>query len=344
MISRILPTLLLLHLTQSAAPAEEPIKALEFGTTHEDYVKFYPDMGNVAKALTVCSWVKKQLRGAGRSWITYTTTTHSYEILISDEGHFNYIHNAHKSFTVSVPLNTWTLQCQSWTADSGEINTYYNGTMIGSHTASTAPLEQGGYILLGHDSGSRHEYEIFGGQLMNLNIFGKVLTDAEIAELYNAGRCSSEAVKKHEDVRYITWESILTQTRTGNVWEVNSGCPAPETAEEEETETGEEAAGEDGGEETVEGGEECECPEKKYSIWDLLLEDKFVNQTLTGELLAEIKAAWNILGKSNRASTLLKYYLLLLQQYPKNQNSYTPLCPGIRPCFILDPHQSINLN
>ena len=98
----------------------------------------------------------------------------------------------------------------------------------------------------------------------------------------------------------------MTQTRTGNVWEVDSGCPAPETVEEEETETGEEEAGEDGGEETVEGGEECECPEKKYSIWDLLLEDKFVNQTLTGELLAEIKAAWNILGKSNRASTLLK--------------------------------------
>ena len=331
MISRILPTLLLLHLTQSAASAEEPVKALEFGTTHEDYVKFYPDMSNVAKALTVCSWVKKQQTGNERSWITYTTTNSQYEILISDGGGYNYIHSYTTSYSslISVPLNTWTLQCQSWTTDSGEIKTYYNGTMIGSYTVSTAPLEQGGYILLGHDSGSRDEVEIFGGQLMNLNIFGKVLTDAEIAELYNAGRCSSEAVKKHEDVRYITWESILTQTRTGNVWEVDSGCPVPETGGEEtggeetggeetggeetggeetggeetggeETggeETGEEVGKEEGGEETGEGGEECECPEKKYSIWDLLLEDKFLNQTLTGELLAEIKAAWNILGK-----------------------------------------------
>ena len=203
MISRILPTLLLLHLTPSAASAEEPIKALEFGTTLEDYVKFYPDMSKVVNALTVCSWVKKQQSGNNRSWITYTTTNSEYEILISDGGEYNYIHSKTKRFTFSVPLNTWTLQCQSWTADSGEIKTYYNGTMIGSYTVSTAPLEQGGYLLLGHDSGSQDASEVFGGQLMNLNIFGKVLTDAEIAELYNAGRCSSEAVKKHEDVRYI---------------------------------------------------------------------------------------------------------------------------------------------
>ena len=294
MISRILPTLLLLLFTQSAASAEEPVQALEFGTTLEDYVKFYPDMSKVAKALTVCSWVKKQLSGDIRSWITYTTTNSAYEILISDEGSFNWIHSNNKDYSslVSVPLNTWTLQCQSWTTYSGAVKTYYNGTLLGSYTVSIASLEQGGYILLGHDSGSRDEREIFGGQLMNLNIFGKELTDTEIAELYDAGRCSSEAVKKHEDVRYVTWESILTQTRTGNVWEVDSGCPLPETGEE----AGEEGE-EEGGEEKVEGGEECECPEKKYSIWDLLLEDKFLNQTLTGELLAEIKAAWNILGK-----------------------------------------------
>ena len=67
--------------------------------------------------------------------------------------------------------------------------------------------------------------------MMKLEVFGKVLSSEEIAELYNAGRCS-DVETKHQEVRFITWESILTQDRTGNVTEVDSGCPAEEEEEE----------------------------------------------------------------------------------------------------------------
>ncbi|XP_063693677.1 serine-rich adhesin for platelets-like [Bolinopsis microptera] len=201
-------------------------QSLQFGITFGDYVRFYPDVSNVKYALTVCSWVKKQQTGTARSWITYTTSTHGYEILISDAGSYNYIHGNCHGVSVSVPLNTWTHQCQSWSTSSALLKVYYNGTMVGSMRVGNTPLEEGGYILLGHDSGDSgpSESEIFGGQLMKLNIFGKELSRTEVAELYQGGRCS-EVEKKFDNVRFITWESILSQPRTGNVRKVNSGCP-----------------------------------------------------------------------------------------------------------------------
>ena len=89
--------------------------------------------------------------------------------------------------------------------------------------SNSAPLEEGGYILLGHDSGSRSDSEVFGGQLMNLNIFGKELSASEVVEMYSRGRCSG-VLEKHRRVNYITWENVLSQPRTGRVLEVNAGC------------------------------------------------------------------------------------------------------------------------
>ncbi|XP_063683571.1 uncharacterized protein LOC134818085 [Bolinopsis microptera] len=163
------------------------------------------------------SWFK------ATTWINYATSTHAHEILISDAGGWNFIHNSGGSVSVSVPLNTWTHQCQSWSTSSATLKVYYNGTLVWSYRVdNTSPLEEGGYILLGQYSGwsgSSDGSDVFGGQLMKLNIFGKELSGTEVAELYQGGRCS-EVEKKFDNVRFITWESILSQYRTGNVIEL----------------------------------------------------------------------------------------------------------------------------
>ena len=205
-------------------------QSLQFGTSVSDYVKFYPDMVNVKYALTVCSWVKKQQTGTDRWWINYSTTTHNHEIIISDGGR-NYIRNDGFSVSVSVPLNTWTHQCQSWSTSSATLKVYYNGTLVGSERiTNTSPLQEGGYIFLGHYSHHTDQFSysryVFGGQLMKLNIFGKELSGTEVAELYRGGRCSE--VEKLKNARFITWENILSQPRTGNVREVDSGCQLSE--------------------------------------------------------------------------------------------------------------------
>ena len=62
-----------------------------------------------------------------------------------------------------------------------------------------------------------------------------------------------------------------------------AGCPVSE-------------GGEKGGEEE-EGEEEegCHCP--SHSMWDVLLEEKYLNQNLTEEKLTELKSGWTILGE-----------------------------------------------
>ena len=47
-----------------------------------------------------------------------------------------------------------------------------------------------------------------------------------------------------------------------------------------------------------EGEEEEGCQCQAHSMWDVLLEEKYLNQNLTEEKLAELKSGWNILGKN----------------------------------------------
>ena len=274
MFLQLLTALLAFHCTilTTSASEENLTKALQFGHTHEDYVKFSPDISQVKDSLTVCSWVKKQLTGDYNCWFSYTQ---EWEIVISDAGGLNSIHDSNNNLrgAVTVPLNTWTHQCQSWSTSTGTMKTYYNGTLIGSKSVSSAPLKEGGAITLGNNAWGRSSGYIFGGQLMKLEVFGKVLSSEEIAELYNAGRCS-DVEKKHQEVRFITWESILSQERTGYVTEIDSGCPAEEEEGEE--------------------NEDCECT---HSIWDILYDQTCFNQTLTTEKLIELKSTWNMLGK-----------------------------------------------
>ena len=216
------------------------ISALEFGSTFSDYVKFYPDMSSAKHAITVCSWVRKQLSGDMRSWFDYVTTKNTVEFLISDNGWYNFIQNKLLDVRakVTVPLNTWTHQCNTWGTKDGILKVYYNGTMVGSKYITSTPLTTGGYILLGHETVSYTEGEQFGGQLLNLNVFAKELSAAEIAELYDGGLCS-DLEKKHQEARIVTWESILSESRNGNVQEVDDECPATEEETEDEPESDE---------------------------------------------------------------------------------------------------------
>ena len=92
--------LLLATLPAPTASSDTP-KSLQFGSTLSDYVKFSPDMSRVKSAHTLCAWVKKMLSGTARSWLTYTTSTHGYELLISDAGNYNYIHNLAQNLKVA---------------------------------------------------------------------------------------------------------------------------------------------------------------------------------------------------------------------------------------------------
>ena len=105
-------------------------------------------------------------------------------------------------------------------------------------------------------------------------------------EMKEAGLCS-DVEEKYGRFRYLRWEDILLEERTGNITEVSTGCPAPECKEEktEETEPATQPSNET----------ECECP--ACSRWDVLYEEEFFNQTLSHGLLEQLRSYWNILGE-----------------------------------------------
>ena len=299
MIWYLLSVLLLLQTQPTVAYVEyHPItRALQFGTTVND---FCPDTKPVKNSLTDCAWAQKQLTGDSRSWMTYTTEHHADEILISDADTSNIVNNTYLDVEVAVPLGTWTHQCITWSTSSGTMKTYYNGTLIGSEPpASLEPRAEGGYVLLGHELRSPETSEIFGGQLMKLNLFSSELSAGEVAELYTAGRCSN-VEKKNEEVRFITWESILSQDKTGNVTEVDFRCPAPkdisdDEIEEEADRVKEEIEDKLKNEEFAKEAEidECDCLVPN-NISDILLDEKYLNETLTAKKVTELKAVWNV--------------------------------------------------
>ena len=47
--------------TEAVLEVVQTTKALQFGTTLDDFVKWYPDMTKVKNGLTICAWIKKRV-------------------------------------------------------------------------------------------------------------------------------------------------------------------------------------------------------------------------------------------------------------------------------------------
>ena len=94
-------------------------------------------------------------------------------------------------------------------------------------------------------------------------MFAKELEAAEVREMKEGGMCS-EVEEKYGRGRYLKWEDLLLEERTGNVTEIDVGCNS-EVRKEEEGE---------GEEEEEERGSavDCDCEQGNktaFCHWDL---------------------------------------------------------------------------
>ena len=201
-------------------------QVLKFGNTVQDYVMFSPNMTYFTSQFSLCSWVKKLRTGDWRYWLFYSTTSSSHEIIIRDHGYSQIFSRPYlyKVNQLDFTLGTWYHYCMCWSSSSKSADVYYNGRKRGSmKTDSGRSLDTGGVLVLGQyqspygriSTGGGNRYT-FGGELFKLNIFAKKFTAAEVRAMYKAG-IFSEAEKIHGSYRRLTWESILQQTRHGNV-------------------------------------------------------------------------------------------------------------------------------
>ena len=192
-------------------------------------------MGPLHEAFSVCSWVRSLITAGDPSWLSYAVNSGSVnEILISDDGYYNFIFGGNSDlrsyFSSLSGTGTWFHYCYTWSYSSRTMAVYLNGQYIHSTTTSSSRgLQTGGYLVIGNDqngspgSGMSSSY-IFGGEIFKLNLFSKELSSSEVQEM-SQHKCS-DVERDYGDTRIIKWEDILSLTRNGHITDIDSGCKA----------------------------------------------------------------------------------------------------------------------
>ena len=203
---------------------------------------------------------------------------------------------------------------------------------IGSKTTpSGRKLDLDGYIVLGNEfdsyGGGFQDHQAFDGELFKVNVFDKELEASEVKEMADGGMCS-QVEEKYGRSRYLKWEDLLLEEKSGNVTEIDVGCH-PEVKNKDE-------------EEENNSTEDCNCEPgngTSFSRWDLLREEKFYNKTVTLELVEEIKEGWNILGNYLVYSNLYivsNYYCIMTPSVTRARVLFLSIYQWLLPNYSYD--------
>ena len=260
---------------------------LQFGATNQDYILFKTRMDPLEEYYTLCGWLKKRQAGGGKYWFGYSVPSHDNEIRPADNGYFHTLNtNADFSSKVTVELvGVWTHWCYTWSFSTREANVYLNGQLLGSATTpSGRKVGVEGYVVLGNEFnsyGGDFNWP-FGGDMFKVNVFDKELDASQVKAMADAGLCS-DVEEQYGRSRFLKWEDLLLEEKSGNVTEIDVGC-YPEVDEEESNST-----------------EECECEQESFSRWDLLKSKNYFHRTVTTEMVEELKGSWEVLGKLRKS-------------------------------------------
>ncbi|KAL5250316.1 hypothetical protein ACHWQZ_G016158 [Mnemiopsis leidyi] len=219
-------------------------KALQFGATASDYMKYYPNMAPFANAFSACTWVMKG-RVPPSVWHApiildyHTNPVHNiHELLMTDNGGFNRLFNGMQfdgnlGSSFSAPVGMWFHYCVTWSSASNMQRIYYNGAQVGvAAMPAGSTLTPGGVATMGNRR-DIHSYYPFGGKISKFNIFSKEMSGDEVKAMSDAGVCSSIEKQRFGDVRSLTWEYILDQPKTGNVVAQDVGTCADQEMKDE---------------------------------------------------------------------------------------------------------------
>ena len=125
--------------------------------------------------------------------------------------------------------------CLTWDYSSRTRTLYYNGVNIGSATTPSGikfSVATGSIVLGQYHNTYKMEADFygatyaFGGEMTNLNILKRKLTDEEVAKMYRSGICSSYEDSLETDI-HLSWNTLLSDEteKHGNVAKFNLTCP-----------------------------------------------------------------------------------------------------------------------
>ena len=201
---------------------ESRYSAIRFGTSVDDYISFQYDMSPFRESLTVCSWIRRISTSSSHPVVLeYFTSTH--EILIGSDGRYNRVvadeglESLQSKFTH--PVGSWFHYCVSWSLASRTIRLYLDGRLIGSDQADSGrTLTMGGTLWFNRAGYRRYQSHVFGGDILQFNIFSDVLSASSIQKIAEGGLCHD--LSEFDRIRILSWENIFARSRTGDVREV----------------------------------------------------------------------------------------------------------------------------
>jgi Concanavalin A-like lectin/glucanases superfamily len=133
------------------------------------------------------------------AWVNLKITTGSIHYIFTNTKMF-FVKNVNAAFQFSsdgvisvvsasntIPLNKWTFGCATRDAN-GIANFYVNGTLSGTPNQSSGTPAAGSNSIVGIGNNSNSNAQPFDGYLDDVRIYSRVLSAAEIKQLYNIGK------------------------------------------------------------------------------------------------------------------------------------------------------------
>ena len=195
-------------------------------------------MSTLEEAVSVCSWIK-QLSSTSRNgmWLHYRTVEIITATMIglSDNLRWAIITHGNTPKSLTPAHSQWYHVCLTWDYSSRTRTLYYNGVNIGSDTTSSDrkfSVATGSIVLGQHHGTYKMEASFsgaqytFGGEMANLNLLKRKLTDEEVSKMYRSGICSSYEDSLETDI-HLSWNTLLSDEteKHGNVAKFNLTCP-----------------------------------------------------------------------------------------------------------------------
>jgi len=195
----------------------------------DNYVIMQPDFHAAQDEISACSWVKTTI-DSGLPWFSYATKTNANSILLKAKAH-NILHTTKGSARfnwdeVTLIKNEWYHLCFTW--KSKFMDFYMNGVKVRSkETAPVGRIILGGTLVLGQEQdsigGGFMINDLFGGEMHNINVFKKKLSQEDVVGMFYGGRCK-EVDRSLSYHIILSWSEILRAKRNGAVTEVEAGC------------------------------------------------------------------------------------------------------------------------
>ena len=186
----------------------------------EDYIQLSAGiMDNSTARFSMCTWIKKRFSGS-----TYPVVLNNFRnIYLGDDGFYNTVAGTLLQLPSKYnrPLGTWFHNCWTWSNEDRKIRVYLDGHLIEtSGVTERSELERGSKMCLGNRAYvTKHNGNVFGGDMFKLNIYNRVLTETEIKSMA-ADMCSCEE-EKLASIKVLRWQDIFQYERSGNVIDID---------------------------------------------------------------------------------------------------------------------------